>query len=215
MHLPLAKSSALSFLLAKLAICVWSSSNLYLIPVSNNLYSSICHVTFPDVLTPNWLPPRKCTTLILPVLLIDNTGLNSFYSHQALTLIDLYLIIILTLWLSLPVSPTNLFWVIDLIIIFPNPLLQGHPPTLWGLKEFPPTGYLLGKENQGMMMAWQWNGKQSGLLSSTGQKVMFTQSECSSANSALTLRVWSPYLERLEKSHSVKAVLVHRSWNFL
>lgn len=54
----------------------------------------------------------------------------------------------------------------------------------------------------------------NGLLSSTGQKVTFTHSECSSASSVLTLTVWSPYLERTEKSQWVEAVFLQRSWKY-
>lgn len=51
--------------------------------------------------------------------------------------------------------------------------------------------------------------KNSGLLSSIGQKVTRTHSECSPADSARTLTVWSPYLDRSEKSHWAEAVFLH------
>lgn len=75
------------------------------------------------------------------------------------------------------------------VIIFPKLLEQGYPHCGCSKKIPPGPGYPRGKENQGVMTASGQNGKQSGLLSSNGQKVMFIQSECSSANSALTLKV--------------------------
>lgn len=112
-----------------------------------------------------------------------------------------------------PVSPTNSLKVTALLVIAPLLLIQGHP--LGGhSKNFCPWANQ-GGNNQGRVMTLQWDENEGGLLSSTGQKVMFIQSELSSANSALTLKVWSPYLERLEKSHSVDKILVHLSWNFL
>lgn len=65
---------------------------------------------------------------------------------QAFTFLDLYLIIVLSLWLALAVSLTNLFTTIALLI-FPKLPVQGHA-LLWELKEFLPVSYPTGRKKK-------------------------------------------------------------------